>query len=198
VGVCSCASAVESEWLESIPHVVQRDNGELYVTLNDGRKLSWKSDQVPFDSYEDEKGYIYRAYSFVDYFKSASFCLLEVCFHEGGTPILINLANGEQTNLEDIPRFNPNGSWFVVLDQDDYGAEIQTHGIEIWSLQKEKLKKEFEYKPERWPFVKVIWKSSQKVEFEVVEDFLFKPLGKNVGDIMGTLTFLGEKWVREE
>jgi hypothetical protein len=122
VGVFGCARALESEWLEKIPQLVKRSGDELFVTLKDGQQLSWKSDPGEFETYADEHGRPYRKYLFVDYFEKAGFCMLQVAAYEGGNPILINLTTGESSVLGDIPIFNLDGSWFVVLEQDDYGA----------------------------------------------------------------------------
>jgi len=122
-----CALAIEKEQVLQFSDKVKRKNDSLHIKTKNGLNLLFKN--IPDKEY----------YTFVDYYSSLNYFILEKHFKEGGAFIVINESNGKHVEIwsKDYS-ISPDNNYMIVCSEDTLSG-YYANGIQIIDLNSFKI-----------------------------------------------------------
>jgi hypothetical protein len=106
----------------------------------------------------------FRRYQLKKYFPAIEYALLETAFYEGGTYDLINMRNGQQTNVDGDVVLSPDQQRFAVAHA-DIEAGYAPNVLSVYFITSNGLIKEFDIRPTEWGAEEIKWDSANSISF---------------------------------
>ena len=147
------ADAQEAACLREFARFASRKNDLLTLRLENGRSKAYRDDAKACDA-DDAKCTYYRLVAF---HSKAQVYSIRIQYYEGSGFELLSARTGNVLRLSGTPYFSPDGSRFIVIDNDyafggEYDLAIGSAAKGLLSLEWQQVSKEgpLEWQLQRW------------------------------------------------
>jgi hypothetical protein len=120
----------EAHCLGLLPDIAARTGNTLRLTLDSGETRNFQNVKEGCDA----DPFVYErcfAFELEAYFQIGNSFVVHKGYMECGTYILIDRQTGGELNLDTMPIYSPQGSWFVSVNADDLCG--RPYDVAIWS-----------------------------------------------------------------
>lgn len=160
--------AAKAEKLNIDTTLVKKKQGELVLSLAGNKMMILRDSLSNSDNTEQ------ITYNYWGHFNEVGFYIIKVQYYESGEYLLINDKTGIKTQVWGEPKLSPDKK-HIVSASNGIEYDILPNGIQMWLIQKDALKLEWEYKQKQWGPDGIIWINQNCFYFtKHIPDFLSK------------------------
>lgn len=146
--------------------LIKKNKGELVLNLARNKELILRDSIVNSDNSEQV------THNFIGHFMEVGLYVIKVQYYETGEYLLISDKTGVITKVWGEPKLSPDKK-HIACASNAIGYDIMPNGIQIWLVQKDNLKLEWESKQEQWGPIDIIWVNENKFYFtKIIPDFI--------------------------
>lgn len=160
--------AAQTERLNIDTTPVKKNQSELVLSIAGNKKV------VLMDSLANSDNTEQVTYNYIGHFKEVGLYVIKVQYYETGEYMLINEKTGIKTKVWGEPKLSPDKK-HIVCTSNAIGYDIMPNGIQMWLIEKDNLKLEWEYRQEQWGADEIIWVNDKTFYFiKHIPDFISK------------------------
>ncbi len=150
--------AAQTEPLKIVTTSIKKSKGEIVLSLANNKKVILKDSLAGSDNSEQV------TYNFIGHFKEVGLYVINVQYYETEEYLLISDKTGVITKVWGEPKLSPDKK-HIACASNAIGYDIMPNGIQIWLVQKDTLKLDWESKQEQWGPMDIIWVTENKFYF---------------------------------